>query len=81
MKPEAVVASSIGEGGGVSILELLRMVYGKERTAAALKRPSRDPDFVEFALLVDARVNQAWRARGIKRAQGPYVESSEASAS
>ena len=70
---EQMVLSSIGDGGGLSILELMKWVFGKKRTVAALKHPNKDPEFVQFALLLDAQVNKAWKERGINRRQGPYV--------
>jgi hypothetical protein len=73
---EQMVVTSIGEDGGLSILEIMRWVFGKHRTEAGMRNPKKDPEFVAFALFIDSRVNRAWKERGIDRRQGPYVNTS-----
>jgi hypothetical protein len=70
---EKMIMSSIGSGGGTSMESIITWVFGKKRTTAALERPKDDPEFVAFALKLDAKVNKEWKKRGIDRHLGPYV--------
>ena len=71
---EKMILASIGEGGGTSIYQLCTWVFGKGRTARAVENPKNDPEFVEFALMLDAKVNKEWKRRGISRHLGPYTK-------
>ena len=74
---ETMVENSVGQDGGLCILEIMKWVFGRRRTKDALEDPDKDPEFVEFSLLLDSKVNLEWQKRGIDRRQGPYVKDVE----
>lgn len=68
---ERMIKASIGDG--ITLFDILERVFGRRRTRAAIQEPHLDPEFVDFAMLLDAQVHKAWKERGVSRRQGPYV--------
>lgn len=85
LSPEAqerMVRISVGRNGGTSIRAVVEWVFGRRRTARALDDDNceADPELVDFALMLEARVAKEWAQRGIPRSLGPYVVTDSSSA-
>lgn len=75
---QRMIRMSVGRRGGTSIRSLIEWVFGRRRTAHALEFPGDDPELIEFALGIEARVASEWARRGIPRRVGPYVAADDA---